>query len=145
MLTVKLVENKTELEQAFKIRIEVFVREQNVPEQIEIDEFDDIADHVIALRDGEPVGCGRVFFEDGYARIGRVAVLPKERKKGTGKLICEKLISIAKDKGARKFVLDAQVRASGFYEKLGFSVTSGVFIEAGIEHVMMEADADNLN
>ena len=49
MLTVKLVENKTELEQALKIRIEVFVREQNVPEQIEIDEFDDIADHVIAL------------------------------------------------------------------------------------------------
>ena len=62
MLTVKLVETKLNWNRPLKIRIEVFVKEQNVPEQIEMDEYDDIADHVIALRDGEPVGCGRVFF-----------------------------------------------------------------------------------
>ncbi|NLM11449.1 MAG: GNAT family N-acetyltransferase [Clostridiaceae bacterium] len=139
MLIVKRVENKFELEQAYKIRIEVFVKEQNVPEEIELDEYDNIADHVIACRNGEPVGCGRVFLQDDYARIGRVAVLPQERKKGTGKLICEKLISIAKEKGAKRFVLDAQVRAVGFYQKLGFYVTSDVFMDAGIEHVRMEA------
>jgi len=133
------VENRSEFEQAYKIRKEVFVKEQNVPEEIELDEFDEIADHVVAYRDCEPVGCGRVFFQDDYARIGRVAVLREERKNGTGKLICEELIRIAKEKGAKKFVLDAQVRAIGFYQKLGFSVTSDVFMEAGIEHVRMEA------
>ncbi|HEY8422902.1 MAG TPA: GNAT family N-acetyltransferase [Thermoclostridium sp.] len=139
MITVKRVENRSEFEQAYKIRKEVFVKEQNVPEEIELDEFDEIADHVVAYRDCEPVGCGRVFFQDDYARIGRVAVLREERKNGTGKLICEELIRIAKEKGAKKFVLDAQVRAIGFYQKLGFSVTSDVFMEAGIEHVRMEA------
>lgn len=139
MITVKRVENRSEFEQAYKIRKEVFVKEQNVPEEIELDEFDEIADHVVAYRDCEPVGCGRVFFQDDYARIGLVAVLREERKNGTGKLICEELIRIAKEKGAKKFVLDAQVRAIGFYQKLGFSVTSDVFMEAGIEHVRMEA------
>jgi len=139
LITVKRVENRSEFEQAYKIRKEVFVKEQNVPEEIELDEFDEIADHVVAYRDCEPVGCGRVFFQDDYARIGRVAVLREERKNGTGKLICEELIRIAKEKGAKKFVLDAQVRAIGFYQKLGFSVTSDVFMEAGIEHVRMEA------
>lgn len=139
LYTVKRVENDLEFEQACKIRMEVFVREQNVPEEIELDEYDKIADHVVAYRNGEPVGCGRVFLQGDYAKIGRVAVLPQERKKGTGKLICEELISIAREKGAKKFVLDAQVRAAGFYQKLGFSVTSDVFMEAGIEHVRMEA------
>jgi len=127
------------MEHAYKIRMDVFVKEQKVPEEIELDEFDKTADHVVAYRNGEPVGCGRVFLKDGCAKIGRVAVLPQERKKGTGKLICEELISIAKEKGINKFVLDAQVTAIGFYRKLGFSVVSEVFMEAGIEHVRMEA------
>ncbi|AGI38963.1 acyltransferase [Thermoclostridium stercorarium subsp. thermolacticum DSM 2910] len=139
MLTIKRVENSSEFEQAYKIRVEVFVKEQNVPEEIELDEFDKTAVHVVAYRDDEPVGCGRVFMEGDYARIGRVAVLKKERKKGTGRLICEELIRIGKEKGAKKFVLDAQVQAIGFYQKLGFAVKSDVFIEAGIEHVRMEA------
>lgn len=142
MITVKRVENKSEFEQAYKIRLEVFVKEQKVPEEIELDEFDEIADHVVAYRDGEPVGCGRVFLEGDHARIGRVAVLKKERKKGVGKMICEELIRIGREKGAKKFVLDAQVRATGFYRKLGFSVTGDVFMEAGIEHVRMEAEFD---
>lgn len=142
LLTIKRVENRSEFEQAYRIRLEVFVKEQNVPEEIELDEYDAVADHVVAYRDGEPVGCGRVFLQEDYARIGRVCVLQKERKKGTGKLICEELIKIGKEKGARKFVLDAQVRAKGFYQKLGFSVTSDVFMEAGIEHVRMEAVFD---
>ncbi|AGC67925.1 acetyltransferase [Thermoclostridium stercorarium subsp. stercorarium DSM 8532] len=139
LLTIKRVENSSEFEQAYKIRVEVFVKEQNVPEEIELDEFDKTAVHVVAYRDDEPVGCGRVFMEGDYARIGRVAVLKKERKKGTGRLICEELIRIGKEKGAKKFVLDAQVQAIGFYQKLGFAVKSDVFIEAGIEHVRMEA------
>lgn len=139
MVVIKRVENSFEFEQAFKIRTEVFVKEQKVPKEIELDEYDRIADHVIAYRNGEPVGCGRIFLQDDYARIGRVAVLLKERKKGTGKLICKELISIAREKGAKKFVLDAQISAVGFYKNLGFSVASDTFIEAGIEHVRMEA------
>lgn len=139
MLVVRRAVNKDEFDQARKIRLEVFVREQKVPEEIEMDEFDRVADHVVAYRDGEAVGCGRVYLKDGYAKIGRVAVLPRERNKGTGRLICEELIRIGKEKGAKRFVLDAQVKAAGFYRKLGFTVTSDVFIEAGIEHVRMEA------
>jgi len=139
LLTVKRAENRTELGQAYEIRREVFVKEQKVPEDIELDEYDEIAEHVVAYRDGRPVGCGRIILKGDCAKIGRVAVLPGERNKGAGKRICEELIRIGKEKGVTRFVLDAQVRAAGFYKKLGFSVTSDVFIEAGIEHVRMEA------
>lgn len=137
MITVKRVNNSAEFDDAFGIRIEVFVREQKVPEEIELDEFDKAADHVVAYLDNEAVGCGRLLIKGDKARIGRIAVLKKNRRSGVGKRVCAELMKIAVEKGATSFVLDAQIAAIGFYKKLGFVEFGEMFMEAGIEHIQM--------
>jgi len=137
MRSVKRVENDAEFQLAYNIRVKVFVEEQNVPVEIESDEYDKIAIHVLALEDGEPVGCGRVVFFDDYAKIGRVAVLMDKRKSGFGKIVCEELLNIAVENGAKKAVLHAQCVASKFYETLGFTPEGEIFDEDGIDHIKM--------
>ena len=122
---------------ACRIRIEVFVHEQGVPEEIEMDEYDALAEHVVAYLDGKPAGCGRVVILNGCAKIGRVAVIKDERKKGVGRKICEELIKIAAEKGIKEFILNSQLTAVDFYKKLGFETVGGIFKEAGIDHVKM--------
>ncbi|MCL2857541.1 MAG: GNAT family N-acetyltransferase [Oscillospiraceae bacterium] len=137
MGTVKCVESAGELGTAYNIRFKVFVDEQNVPVELELDEYDNDAVHMLALEGGVAVGCGRVVFFEGYAKIGRVAVLKEHRGRGHAKMICEKLIDIAREQGSRKAVLDSQCSAEGFYRKLGFEPEGEVFDDAGIEHVRM--------
>lgn len=137
MLDVKRVKSTDGFEDAYFIRTEVFVREQKVPEEIELDEYDKIADHVVAYLDNKPVGCGRLILNGKKARIGRVAVLKENRRSGVGKSICIELMKIAAEKGVESLVLDAQITASGFYKKLGFTEVGEKFMEAGIEHIQM--------
>ena len=75
-----------------QVRFKVFVDEQNVPEELEIDGYDDEATHVLILLDDQAIGTGRIL-ADGH--IGRVAVLKKYRGQGVGKLIMKKLIEWA--------------------------------------------------
>jgi predicted GNAT family N-acyltransferase len=137
MIVVKRVKDRSMYDTACRIRIEVFVREQGVPEEIEMDEYDTTAEHVVAFRFDKPVGCGRIVILNGSAKIGRVAVIKAERGKGIGRKICEELIKIAAEKGINKFVLNSQLTAVGFYKKLGFEAVGEIFTEAGIEHVKM--------
>ncbi|HEY8500786.1 MAG TPA: GNAT family N-acetyltransferase [Clostridia bacterium] len=137
MIVVKRVTDSSMYDIACRIRIEVFVHEQGVPEEIEMDEYDASADHVVAFRDDKPAGCGRVVILNGSAKIGRVAVIKDERKKGIGRKICEELIKIAAEKGIKEFVLNSQLTAADFYKKLGFEAVGGIFKEAGIDHVKM--------
>ncbi|HPV02100.1 MAG TPA: GNAT family N-acetyltransferase [Clostridiales bacterium] len=137
MVVIKKVGTKDEMEQVYGIRREVFIEEQGVPEDIEMDGRDDEAVHVLAVVDGEPAGCGRLLFGDSEARIGRVAVRKKMRRCGIGEGICKLLIALAKDKGAERIVLDAQLTAEKFYSHLGFEREGDVFMEAGMEHVRM--------
>lgn len=137
MVVIKKVGTKDEMEQVYDIRREVFIEEQGVPEDIEMDGRDDEAVHVLAVVDGEPAGCGRLLFSGDETRIGRVAVRKKMRGYGIGDGICRLLIALAKDRGAEKIVLDAQLTAEGFYSRLGFEREGDVFMEAGMEHVRM--------
>jgi len=137
MIVVKRVKDSLMYDMACRIRIEVFVREQGVPEEIEMDEYDASAEHVVAFRGNKPVGCGRVVILNSIAKIGRVAVIKDERGKGAGKKICEELIKIAAEKGIREFLLNSQLTAVGFYKKLGFEAVGDIFTEAGIEHIRM--------
>lgn len=134
---VKRAKKESEINDAFKIRTEVFVNEQNVPEELELDEFDSVAEHVVAYMDNIAVGCGRVIVNGENSKIGRIAVLKQYRRSGIGKEICTELIKIACEKGANSIVLDAQVTAVGFYKKLGFVESGSTFLEAGIEHIKM--------
>lgn len=137
MVEIIRVKTEYEMEQVFEIRREVFIREQGVPEEIEMDELDSKAIHVLASVDGEPVGCGRLFLEGSDARIGRVAVKKDMRRSGIGDGICKLLISIAGDEGAERAIIGAQLTAVEFYRSLGFEKEGDTFIEAGIKHIRM--------
>lgn len=140
-LTPIPITNDADLARSFAIRKEVFVDEQHVPIDEEIDVFDVIdgdCTHLLIENDeGQAVGTGRVRLVDEYGKIQRVAVVKAFRQYGIGRIIILALEKLAAAQGATKAKLDAQVHAIGFYEKLGYEVKSDVFLDAGIEHVLM--------
>ncbi|MBE6583019.1 MAG: GNAT family N-acetyltransferase [Ruminococcaceae bacterium] len=132
------IAKKSDIEKVYALRHEVFVNEQNVPPEIEIDEEDDHATHIIAVENGTAVGCARVLFGEDGGHIGRLAVKKNERGRGIGKEICRFIIEICRERGYKRVWLNSQLHAVGFYEKLGFSRRGETFFEAGIEHIEME-------
>jgi predicted GNAT family N-acyltransferase len=117
---------------ATAIRFEVFVQEQRVPVEIEIDELDPLSVHALALDDrGHAIGTGRLL-PDGH--IGRMAVLKPWRGRGAGGLILEALIEEARRRGHGEVVLAAQVHAMAFYRAHGFAPVGDGYQEAGIAH-----------
>ena len=116
------------------IRYEVFVDEQNVPEELEIDGFDGEAKHVLTFVDGLPIGTGRIL-SDGH--VGRVAVLKNFRGLGIGKSIMKELIKCAQDLSLEKVWLSSQWHAHSFYLDLGFVCVGEIYKEAGIDHIKM--------
>ncbi len=113
------------------IRFEVFVEEQRVPAEAEIDAHDPVSLHAIAWTDGKAAGCGRLL-PDGH--IGRMAVRKPYRGLGVGGLILQHLIERARQRGDREIVLSAQTHALGFYEKFGFLVEGGEYLDCNIPH-----------
>jgi predicted GNAT family N-acyltransferase len=134
---VRLADYDADREQICRIRFTVFVYEQQVPEELEMDDDDPHCIHVLAFSDAEPVGTGRIdLTNDG--KIGRVAVLATQRGLGTGNAIMAALHAIAINHQLTEVWCNAQVSAQPFYEKLGYRVTSTLpFDEAGIPHVRM--------
>jgi predicted GNAT family N-acyltransferase len=116
------------------IRTEVFVDEQKIPLELEIDDLDRISQHVLALCDGRPIGTGRL---TPRGRIGRVAVAQPLRRQGVGLCIMQQLLELARQNRHPEVVLSAQRHAIAFYEKLGFQREGEEFLEVGIVHVMM--------
>ena len=140
-IKVIAIESPADLQRALAIRRRVFIEEQNVPEEIEMDADDQRAFHALAILDGNAVGCGRMLEHgDGEVKIGRMAVLPEFRKTGIGAQILRFLIDRARARGLRKAILHAQLTAEGFYLNQGFNPVGAVFDEAGIAHRKMERD-----
>jgi predicted GNAT family N-acyltransferase len=124
--------------EARRIRELVFVHEQAVPLELEMDEQDPRCDHALAYSaDGSAVGTGRLL-PDGH--IGRMAVLREWRGKGVGGLLLLALVEHARSRGHATLRLNAQTHAAGFYRRFGFDVEGAEFIEAGIPHVAMRRD-----
>ncbi len=139
------VAKENEKEKLFALRQEVFVDEQNVPPEIEIDEFDNSALH-IAARDGENViGCARLVVANGEGHIGRLAVKREHRGRGVGAAICRFIIDLCLDGGITRVTLNSQAHAVGFYERLGFERHGAPFMEAGIEHIAMILNKERIN
>ena len=136
-LKIKRVSSQLELVQVFTIRIRVFVREQRVPAEIELDTDDQRAIHFLAISSGRAVGTARVVMRHGDAKIGRMAVLKSYRRKGVGAALLRRAILAAKKLHARRIHLHAQVAVAGFYERMGFRAVGRVFDEAGIAHRKM--------
>jgi len=124
---------------AYSIRRRVFIEEQRVPEEIELDADDALAFHALATIGNDAIGCGRMLDHgDGEVKIGRMAVMPEFRGTGVGRDILRFLMDRARARGLRKAVLHAQLTAEGFYLKEGFTPLGDVFDEAGIAHRKME-------
>jgi predicted GNAT family N-acyltransferase len=116
---------------AAPIRFAVFVEEQGVPPEIELDEMDERSIHALAFEEEEPVGTARLL-PDGH--IGRMAVLKEWRGRGIGGLILNTLVEQARSRGDREVALSAQVRAAGFYRAHGFVEQGAEYLDAGIPH-----------
>jgi len=132
------IESPADMARAYAIRRRVFIEEQRVPEEIELDADDARAFHALAIADGDAIGCGRMLNHGEEVKIGRMAVLPPFRGTGVGRDILRFLMDRARARGFRKAILHAQLSAEGFYLKEGFTPVGGVFDEAGISHRKME-------
>lgn len=136
-MIVKIINNPKQLEDAYSVRKFVFVDEQNVPVEEEIDEYEDEATHFVLYQDDAPIGAGRFRDVDGYGKVERICVLKEARKLGAGKAIMEKIEDYAHEKGFHKLKLNAQTHAIPFYTGLGYEVVSDEFLDAGIPHKTM--------
>lgn len=122
-------------DEAAPIRYAVFVDEQKVPAEIELDDWDALSLHALALdAQGRVLGTGRLL-PDGH--IGRMAVLQSARGQGVGTALLRALLQAARARGDREVVLSAQTHAMPFYEKAGFIAEGDEYDDAGIPHRQM--------
>jgi len=127
--------NERERTELRMIRESIFVKEQNVPIELEWDEFDERAIHMLASdENGETVGVARMFVHNDKLTIGRMAVLVTKRNQGIGSALLAALLEEALNKYDYAIELSAQTHAIGFYKKLGFRVFGDEFQDAGIPH-----------
>ena len=136
MINFKVTDTLSEDEKM--IRETVFIEEQKF--KIEFDDIDNIATHIVMYLDNKPVGCCRLYNQENGYHIGRIAVLKPYRRKGYGEKILLQAESVAKEKGADTIKLSAQVRASGFYEKLGYKKYGEIYFDEYCEHIAMKKD-----
>ena len=140
---IKILESKEELNLGFALRIEVFVREQNVPLELELDEKDHSENtvHIGYFSDDKLIGVARLIdLDKNIIHIGRVAIDKDHRGKGIGRDLIIGCENTAKHilKRVVTIELSAQIQAEKFYESLGYNrVNDKIYLDAGIEHVDM--------
>jgi predicted GNAT family N-acyltransferase len=140
MTEVRPARDADEVRAALALRHDVFVVEQRVPIAEEIDEHDETdALHLVAVDDGRLVGTCRLVAEDGgTVKLGRVAVAATARRRGIASRLLAEGEARAATLGARRIALAAQTDALALYERAGYAPYGERFMDAGIEHVMMQ-------
>lgn len=117
------------------LRRAVFIEEQGVSEADEIDDLDDVAIHLLATVDGQPMGSARLLIKGDTGKVGRVCVLPAARGTGLGAALMREAVDHFRTMpGIRGVMLGAQTHALGFYERLGFVAEGPEYMDAGIPH-----------
>lgn len=136
--TIKPVTTEAERAQVFEVRRQVFQVEQGVSEAEEFDQFDQVATHWIAQDGSLAMGTLRLReWDPSTIKVERMAVLAAYRGQSVGRMLLEAALADAAQQGYKQAKLHAQVRARGFYERLGFVGSGDIFEEAGIPHVVM--------
>ena len=139
-LTIRYGDWGSMRDEAQAIRMEVFVEEQQVPAELEMDAMDVLCLHAVAYDSaGVPVGTGRLL-PDGH--IGRMAVRKQARGSGVGGALLQGLMAQARARGDARVVLSSQSHAAPFYQRHGFAAEGEEFFEAGIAHVEMQRKLD---
>ena len=137
MTEVRPARDQTEVDAALALRYEVFCVEQGVSLAEERDGRDDEALHLVVVDDGDVVGTCRLLAEGSEVKLGRMAVAPAHRGRGlAGELLVE-ADARARELHAQRIALAAQLTAQALYARAGYAPYGDVFLDAGIEHVMM--------
>ncbi|MGW0958671.1 GNAT family N-acetyltransferase [Streptomyces gelaticus] len=146
--TTRVAVGEQDLAACFLVRKDVFVGEQDVPEEIEYDEYDAVALHVVAFAaDGVPLGTGRLLYgpaaaartggDPAVGSLGRLAVTKAARGLGVGTALVRAIEDAARELGLAAVDLHAQTHALGFYERLGYEAYGPDFPDAGMPHRAM--------
>ena len=138
VVEVRPARGHDEVRAALDLRRAVFVEEQGVPPAEEQDAHDAVALHLVAVHDGRIVGTCRLVAAGGTAKLGRMAVAPGARRRGIAARLLAEADARALELGARRLALGAQLTARRVYERAGYVARGEPFLDAGIEHVMME-------
>ncbi|MEB3297933.1 MAG: GNAT family N-acetyltransferase [Candidatus Sericytochromatia bacterium] len=126
------------IREALAVRWSVFVDEQGLPAAEEVDEWDGVCEHLLAVLEGRTVGTARLIPLDAHTvRVGRVAVMREARHQGVATRLMVHCEDRARSQGREVVRLSAQWGVVSFYEQLGYAVTGAPYLEAGIVHVAM--------
>lgn len=141
-LTIIPVHTEEQLKGCFSVRMNVFVEEQQVPPDLEMDEYDvswTACRHFLATDGRSPIGAARWrMYDSQTAKLQRIAVLAPYRGRGIGRLLIQAMEEDIRSQGVPAVILDAQTQAEPFYRKLGYETISPMpFLDAGIWHVRM--------
>ena len=140
---IKILNNKEELDLGFALRIEVFVKEQNVPIELELDEKDysENTVHIGYFDDDKLIGIALLIdLDKDVIHIGRVVIDKEYRGKGIGRKLIIGCENITKQILKKEIIIElsAQIQAEKFYESLGYNrINDKIYLDAGIEHVDM--------
>ncbi|HLF32760.1 MAG TPA: GNAT family N-acetyltransferase [Cyclobacteriaceae bacterium] len=140
MIEIARISSAGEMAIAHKIRFEVFVDEQRVAPELELDEFEDISNHYLAKFNGTPAGTARWRFTENGVKLERFAVSKEFRNHGIGSALVEFLLKDIfnhLEYENKTIYLHAQVDAMRLYSRFGFQKTGNIFDEAGIRHYKM--------
>ncbi len=135
MLIVKYIETEKEYQSALAIRKEIFIKEQRVSRDEEIDEYEDSATHIVVLKDGQALGTARWRFTDEGVKLERFAVLKSFREDGVGTALLQFALDELREES--NIYLFAQKQVIPFYEKFNFISVGHIFYEASIVHQKM--------
>jgi predicted GNAT family N-acyltransferase len=137
VIDVRPARDQAEVDAALALRYDVFCIEQGVSLEEERDGRDDEALHLVAVDGGIVVATCRLLSEGPEAKLGRMAVAPSHRGRRLAAALLVEADTRARELGAQRIVLAAQLSAQAVYERAGYAPYGDVFPDAGIEHVMM--------
>jgi predicted GNAT family N-acyltransferase len=135
---IRRANGERELDEALRLRHDVFCVEQGVPEHEEVDGRDPDGIHLVAVGDGELLGTCRVLMVGNTAQFSRLAVRASARRRGIATALLEAADAEVRGEGGRRIVLHAQTYARDLYAQAGYRSRGREFVEAGIRHVAME-------
>lgn len=146
MLYANWIHGSEDMTDARIVRDAVFVTEQGVSSDVEYDNYDAMAWHVVAMDDEKPIATGRIYLDHGKMHLGRVCVLPEYRGFGVGDAVVRLLLDRALTAGAPGVSISSQTYIKDFYKKFGFEEVGDPYYPEGvaIEHIDMYAASENI-
>ncbi len=124
-------------EDCFKVRKEVFIKEQNISYDKEYDGIDNECDHIVGYVDNTPIATGRILVKDNKYYLGRICVLKEYRGFGYGIELIKEMIKYLEEKNIKEIYLSSQYYIKDLYSKLGFMEYGKTYLDCNIEHISM--------